>query len=180
MRALALNIFSQCRRLLIHSNNVKSLTGFGTAATADLFLKNKDVSMDFLKSFSTLALLTLQEKNRAPYRLYTPPYILAPMREKVEAAEAFAKGTQDQSSVLYISYCLSDDQSWLLAVCTDERGEIFETVTINIDIPNRSRRKKASARRIGLEKLMTFILGVMSQSVRPWRLVVGRLGRIGK
>ncbi|XP_030745213.1 mediator of RNA polymerase II transcription subunit 13 isoform X2 [Sitophilus oryzae] len=161
MRALALNIFSQCRRLLIHSNNVKSLTGFGTAATADLFLKSKD------------------ENNRAPYRLFTPPYILAPMREKVESAEAFGKGTQDQASVLYISYCLSDDQSWLLAVCTDERGEIFETVTINIDIPNRSRRKKASARRIGLEKLMTFILGIMSQSVRPWRLVVGRLGRIG-
>ncbi|XP_066252253.1 mediator of RNA polymerase II transcription subunit 13 isoform X2 [Euwallacea similis] len=161
MRALALNIFSQCRRQLIHSNNVKSLTGFGTAATADLFLKNKD------------------EKNKAPYKLFTPPYVLAPMRERVEGAEAFGKGSQDQSSVLYISYCLSEDQSWLLAVGTDERGEIFETVTINIDIPNRSRRKRASARRIGLEKLMTFILGVMSQSVRPWRLVVGRLGRIG-
>uniref|UniRef100_A0AAR5PM40 Mediator of RNA polymerase II transcription subunit 13 n=1 Tax=Dendroctonus ponderosae TaxID=77166 RepID=A0AAR5PM40_DENPD len=161
MRALALNIFSQCRRLLMHSNNVKSLTGFGTAATADLFLKSKD------------------EKNRAPYRLFTPPYVLAPMREKVEASEAFGKGSQDQSSVLYISYCLSEDQSWLLAVGTDERGEIFENVTINIDIPNRSRRKKASARRVALEKLMTFILGIMSQSVRPWRLVVSRLGRIG-
>lgn len=121
-----------------------------------------------------------QEKNKAPYRLFTPPYVLAPMRERVEQAEAFGKGFQDQSSVLYISYCLSEDQTWLLAVCTDERGEIFETVTINIDIPNRNRRKKASARRIGLEKLMTFILGVMSQSVRPWRLVVGRLGRIGE
>ncbi|XP_049817024.1 mediator of RNA polymerase II transcription subunit 13 isoform X3 [Aethina tumida] len=161
MRALALNIFSQCRRLLVHSNNVKSLTGFGTAAMADLFLKNKD------------------EKNRAAFKMYTPPYILAPMREKVEAAEAFGKGALDQGAVLYLSYCLSEDQSWLLAVATDERGEIFETITINIDIPNRSRRKKASARRIGLEKLMNFILGVMSQSVRPWRLVVGRLGRIG-
>lgn len=45
MRALSLNIFSQCRRLLIHTNNVKSLTGFGTAAMADLFLKSKDVSI---------------------------------------------------------------------------------------------------------------------------------------
>lgn len=26
---------------------------------------------------------------------------------------------------------------------------------------------------------MDFILGVMSQSVTPWRLVVGRVGRIG-
>ncbi|XP_056640705.1 mediator of RNA polymerase II transcription subunit 13-like isoform X1 [Diorhabda sublineata] len=161
MRALALNIFSQCRRLLIHTNNVKSLTGFGTAAMADQFLKSKD------------------EKNRAPYKLYTPPYILAPMRGKQEPADAFSKGAQEQESVLYLSYCLSEDQSWLLAVATDEKGEIFETITINVDIPNRSRRKKASARRVGLEKLMNFILGVMSQSVRPWRLVVGRLGRIG-
>ncbi|XP_072397237.1 mediator of RNA polymerase II transcription subunit 13 isoform X2 [Diabrotica undecimpunctata] len=161
MRALALNIFSQCRRLLLHSNNVKSLTGFGTAAMADQFLKSKD------------------EKNRAAYKLYTPPYILAPMRGKQEPADAFSKGAQEQASVLYLSYCLSEDQSWLLAVATDEKGEIFETITINVDIPNRSRRKKASARRIGLEKLMNFILGVMSQSVRPWRLVVGRLGRIG-
>lgn len=44
MRALALSTFSQCRRLLVHTCNVKSLTGFGTAASADLFLKNKDVS----------------------------------------------------------------------------------------------------------------------------------------
>ncbi|KAK9883147.1 hypothetical protein WA026_001345 [Henosepilachna vigintioctopunctata] len=161
MRALSLNIFSQCRRLLVHTNNVKSLTGFGTAAMADLFLKSKD------------------EKNRAPYKMYTPPYILAPMREKVEAVESFGKGTGDQASVLYLSYCLSEDQSWLLAVATDERGEILENITINIDIPNRSRRKKASARRIGLEKLMNFIIGVLSQSARPWRLVVGRLGRIG-
>ncbi|CAG9838725.1 unnamed protein product [Diabrotica balteata] len=101
------------------------------------------------------------------------------MRGKQEPADAFSKGAQEQASVLYLSYCLSEDQSWLLAVATDEKGEIFETITINVDIPNRSRRKKASARRIGLEKLMNFILGVMSQSVRPWRLVVGRLGRIG-
>lgn len=80
---------------------------------------------------------------------------------------------------MYLNYCLSEDQSWLLAVATDERGEFLETITINIDVPNRKRRKKASARRVALEKLMDFILGVMSQSTQPWRLVVGRIGRIG-
>lgn len=111
--------------------------------------------------------------------MYTPPYVLAPLKERTESAESFGQSSNEQCSVLYLSYCLSEDQSWLLAVATDERGEIFETVTINIDIPNRSRRKKASARRVGLQKLMDFILGVMSQSVQPWRLVVGRVGRIG-
>ena len=43
----------------------------------------------------------------------------------------------------------------------------------------RTRRKKASARRVGLQKLMDFILGVISRTVQPWRLVVGRIGRIG-
>jgi mediator of RNA polymerase II transcription subunit 13 len=104
---------------------------------------------------------------------------LAPVKEKTESGESFGQCSGEQCSVLYVSYCLSEDQRWLLAVATDERGEIFETATINIDIPNRIRRKKASARRIGLQKLMDFILGVMSQSVRPWRLVVGRIGRIG-
>ncbi|PSN30681.1 hypothetical protein C0J52_20854 [Blattella germanica] len=155
------NISVQCRRMLTHTSNIKALTGFGTAAMADLFLKNKD------------------EKNRAPYRLYTPPYVLAPVKEKTESGESFGQCSGEQCSVLYVSYCLSEDQRWLLAVATDERGEIFETSTVNIEIPNRVRRKKASARRFGLQKLMDFILGVMSQSVRPWRLVVGRIGRIG-
>lgn len=43
MRALALSVYSQCRRLLIHQNNVKSLTGFGPAAASDMFMKTKDV-----------------------------------------------------------------------------------------------------------------------------------------
>ncbi|XP_063984090.1 mediator of RNA polymerase II transcription subunit 13 isoform X2 [Diachasmimorpha longicaudata] len=161
MRALALNVFLQGRRLLNHNSTVKSLTGFGTAAAADLFLKSKD------------------DRNRAPYRLYAPAYVLAPLRPKSEAPESFGIAGPEECSVLYLSYCLSEDQSRLLAVATDDRGEIFETAAINIDIPNRKRRKRASARRIGLQKLMDFILGVMSQGVQPWRLVVGRVGRIG-
>lgn len=161
MRALALNVFLQGRRLLNHNSTVKSLTGFGTAAAADLFLKSKD------------------ERNRASYRLYAPAFVLAPLRAKSEAPESFGMPRPEECAVLYLSYCLSEDQSWLLAAATDDRGEIFETATINIDIPNRKRRKRASARRIGLQKLMDFILSVMSQGVQPWRLVVGRVGRIG-
>lgn len=45
VRALALNVFLQGRRLLTHNSTVKSLTGFGTAAAADSFLKSKDVRL---------------------------------------------------------------------------------------------------------------------------------------
>lgn len=106
-----------------------------------------------------------QERNRAPYRLYAPAYVLAPLRSKSEAPESFGNAGPEECVVLYLSYCLSEDQSWLLAVATDDRGEIFETATINIDIPNRKRRKRASARRSALQKLMDFTLGVMSQGV---------------
>lgn len=91
--------------------------------------------------------------------------MLAPLRAKSEAPDAFGTAGPEECSVLYLSYCLSEDQAWLLAVATDDRGEIFETATISIDIPNRKRRKRASARRIGLMKLMEFILAIMSQGV---------------
>lgn len=55
----------------------------------------------------------------------------------------------------------------------------MQLMNMTTHVNYRSRRRKASARRIGLQKLMDFILGVMSQTVTPWRLVVGRVGRIG-
>lgn len=45
VRALAFSVFSGARRLLAHTPNGKSLTGFGTAANANLFLSSKDVSI---------------------------------------------------------------------------------------------------------------------------------------
>lgn len=44
---------------------------------------------------------------------------------------------REKSTILNCTYCLSEDQRWLLATATDDLGEILETVTINIEIPNR-------------------------------------------
>lgn len=57
MRALALSVYSQCRRLLTHQSNVKSLTGFGPAAAADLFIKSKDVRT--IQNYVTQILVTV-------------------------------------------------------------------------------------------------------------------------
>ena len=112
-------------------------------------------------------------------KLFSPPYVLAPQKDTQSTlAEACGERTE-RSGLLLCGYCLSDDQRWLLGVVTDDRGEILETCTINIHIPNRNRRRKASARKIGLAKLFDFLIGVMSNTTRPWRLVVGRFGRIG-
>ena len=84
-----------------------------------------------------------------------------------------------QSNVLYVGYCLSEDQRFLLATCTDENGELIESTSINIEIDERFKRKENHSRRIGLRKLWEFIIAVISQTSKPWRLVVGRLGRLG-
>jgi len=55
----------------------------------------------------------------------------------------------------------------------------LRSTIINVDVPNKEKRKKASARRVGLRKLMDWILGVLTMSLQSWRLVVGRIGRIG-
>jgi mediator of RNA polymerase II transcription subunit 13 len=111
-------------------------------------------------------------------KLYTPPYIISPVQETKIVAIG-EPPSQERSNVLLCGYCLSQDQRWLLAVCTDSKGELMETCNINIEIPNRNRRKKASARRIGLGKLWDFILATVTRTTMPWRLVIGRFGRIG-
>lgn len=70
-------------------------------------------------------------------RLYTPPFILAPVKDKqTELGETFGEASQ-KYNVLFVGYCLSHDQRWLLASCTDQHGELLETCVISIDVPNR-------------------------------------------
>ena len=163
MRGLAFSVFSQARRPLQYQRDCKTLTGFGPASSTEKYLKIEDQKAKFVR------------------QLHSPAFILAPPSLKKKAAsdsEAFGS-TSEKSSVLFVNYCLSEDQHWLLASCCDDRGELVKTITINIEIPNKTRRKKASARRVGLRKLMDWILSVMSMSLVPWRLVIGRIGRIG-
>lgn len=75
-------------------------------------------------------------------RLYTPPFILAPVKDKqTELGETFGEASQ-KYNVLFVGYCLSHDQRWLLASCTDQHGELLETCIISIDVPNRCVRDK--------------------------------------
>jgi mediator of RNA polymerase II transcription subunit 13 len=84
-----------------------------------------------------------------------------------------------QCNVLYVAYCLSDDQRFLLTSCSDENGELIESTSISIEIDERFKRNKAHGRRIALRKLWEFVMAIISQTCKPWRLVIGRLGRMG-
>lgn len=96
------------------------------------------------------------------------------------------------SSVLFVSYCLSEDLQWLLATCTDQYGTLAQQTFINIGAPESmcapSGQSAActgtdgfhvSTRRLALARLWDFIISVIANTSNPWRLVVGRLGRLG-
>jgi mediator of RNA polymerase II transcription subunit 13 len=134
----------------------KSLTGFGPAAS--------------------------EEKMPAKIlmQLYTPAYILSPKSDfRFKPFADTTEQTNINGSILFCSYCLSDDQRYLLASCSDDRGELLETCSINIEVPDRHRRKIQHARRIGLQKLWEFIMRIVTSTTMPWRIVIGRLGRLG-
>jgi len=163
-KGLAFSVYSQVQRPMIYGKDCKTLTGFGPASNAERFLKSHEDKLKLVRY------------------LHQPAYVLAPppAKKKVDNDSSNSSAsTLERSTTLFVNYCLSEDQHWLLAACSDDRGELVRSVVINVEIPNKTRRKKASARRVGLRKLMDWILGVMSLALVPWRLVVGRLGRIG-
>jgi mediator of RNA polymerase II transcription subunit 13 len=82
------------------------------------------------------ALLCVQGDPGGLTRLFSPPYILAPLKSKERGGE-MVEDAPDKPSILFFTYCLSHDQRHLLAACTDSRGEMLDTCIININIPNR-------------------------------------------
>ncbi|KAL3227711.1 hypothetical protein MRX96_003677 [Rhipicephalus microplus] len=167
LRSHALSMFYQCARLITHQSNVKSLTGFGPAAAQDEFLKSRLGGVN-------------------PMKLWSPPFVLAPQKDKqTELGEMFGD-RRERCGILFCAYCLTEDQRWLLASVSNDKGDLLDNCSINIEIPNRTRRKKVCVRRLGLQKLLEWLLGVAACGARaggavaqPWRLIVGRLGRVG-
>lgn len=168
-KSLCLSVFGQCRKTLSPAPICKSLTGFGPAASIESFLKKS--RGDSISSNSS--------NNFHSNRFYAPPYILAPLKDKqTELGEMFGD-RKEKSQTLYCCYCLTENQKMLIVSCSNGKGDILESTVINVEVPNRIRRRKASVKKFGLNKVMEFIISVMSECLEPWRLVVGRLGRLG-
>lgn len=83
----------------------------------------------------------MQEKNRAPYKLFSPAWVLSAPRSlgggAREVSDNWGQPGGEQGAVLFLAYCLSHDQRWLLAAATDARGELLDTAAINIHVPHR-------------------------------------------
>lgn len=160
LKETCFSVYSLCKQQLILQPTIKSLTGLGPAALLEVFLKSKDLFYNMTQ-------------------LYTTPFILAPHKEKhTDMNEMFGE-RKERTQILYVSYCLTDDQKWMLVSCTNDKGDMLQATVIRIHVPNRPRRRSAPIRRHALDKLMKFVMTVMSESAMPWRLVIGRLGRVG-
>lgn len=85
--------------------------------------------------------------------------------------------------VLFVSYCLIDDD-WLCAAVTDECGHLSDNVLINlttlVEHKNTTlKHKNRSQIYDAISRLWLYIQGVLSLGTKNWRLVIGRLGRMG-
>jgi len=149
LRQLCLSVYTQAMRPNSFNNLAKTLTGFGPASAAERYLKSVDAKDSVMAVYK---------------HLYCPPFVLAPPSQR---SKKTGDSDTERSTVLFVKYCLSDDQKHLLASLSDDRGEMVRTTVININIPNRTRRKKASARRVGLSRLFDWVLSIMSLSLVP-------------
>ena len=85
-------------RPLQYVRECKTLTGFGPASSVEKYLK------------------TNEDKSKFMRRLHSPAFVLAPsnLKKKIGSdSEAFGS-SNERSSVLFVNYCLSEDQHWLL------------------------------------------------------------------
>lgn len=55
----------------------------------------------------------------------------------------------------------------------------MRTLCISLLFHFRARRPKVSARKMGLQKLWEWCIGLIQMTSLPWRIVIGRLGRLG-
>ncbi|CAH8476508.1 unnamed protein product [Schistosoma turkestanicum] len=175
LRPLALAVYTSVNRFIEPSliNANRTLTGIGPAAEKEIISNDKD-------SFHKRT-------------IFAPPYTLMNSRNVLSQLDISSE-PPDRSSVLFVAYCLSQDQQWLLATFTDEQGGLLDHTLINIRVPTRyfaetenqrfqaaeSNKHILSPRRIGLARLWDYIINLISQTANAWRLVVGRIGRLGQ
>nr|CDS30213.1 Mediator of RNA polymerase II transcription [Hymenolepis microstoma] len=170
VKSMALAVYSSIDRVisptLINAN--RTLTGMGPAADKEV------ISANFQKDHVN--------------RVYAPAYTLAHTHDLWGQWDVHPSEPLSPSSVLFVSYCLSEDSNWLLATCIDQYGTLAKQTFINIRAPNSINAPSnktgvdgfnISTRRLALARLWDFIVSVIASTANAWRLVVGRLGRLG-
>ena len=85
------------------------------------------------------------------------------------------------TKTLFVSYCLSHDQSYLLVTCIDNFGSMMDSnlINVSVDFDYSDCKAKLSARKIAIKKLWNYVISIISQTSVEWNICVTRLGRLG-
>ena len=180
-----MSLKSSLNTLILHLklvSNVHYLSLFDTQAYRFFFLTLFLIKIIHCV-FNSFFFCVLQMENA---KVYAAPYVLChpipmPPSDSADENATSLQALAQNASVLYCGYCLSHDDNYLLAVCTDSVGELIESCVITVEKCLRpdGRPRKTPARTKALIKLWEFCQGVVATSLVPWRLVVSKLGRIG-
>ncbi|GMS84839.1 hypothetical protein PENTCL1PPCAC_7014 [Pristionchus entomophagus] len=168
LKEIALGVYRKPR--FLHCENLKnclpkSMTKFGPASAMLDWIDRKDGKKK-----------TIYRCPSVPYQLATTPAIVAKNEGK------YSQLCMDEVS-LYISYCLVGID-FVVVTLTDNLGARNESAVLNLN-PKQSetsstfRSKNKTSVHDGLERLWKFIEGVMLNESKPFRLVIGKLGKMG-
>uniref|UniRef100_A0A1I8EM75 Mediator of RNA polymerase II transcription subunit 13 n=1 Tax=Wuchereria bancrofti TaxID=6293 RepID=A0A1I8EM75_WUCBA len=168
LKTIAFSVYTHSRVVLpdiVRGILPKSMTRFGPASAM----------VDLLNE--------LERKEPIYYKVPSKPFILAPPSPVMQRPNCDLMQINTDEAVLFVSYCLIGND-WLAATITDHQGHSLDNCLINLRLKPDHKRvnmryKQSTQIRDSLYRLWSYILGTLANGTRNWRLVIGRVGRIG-
>ncbi|KAM3719730.1 Mediator of RNA polymerase II transcription subunit [Dirofilaria immitis] len=168
LKSIAFSVYTHSRVVLpdiVRGILPKSMTRFGPASAM----------VDLLNE--------LERKEPIYYKVPSKPFILAPPSPVMQRPNCDLMQINTDEAVLFVSYCLIGND-WLAATVTDHQGHSLDNCLINLRLKPDHKRvnmkyKQSTQIRDSLYRLWSYILGTLANGTRNWRLVIGRVGRIG-
>ncbi|CAG9533297.1 unnamed protein product [Cercopithifilaria johnstoni] len=168
LKTVAFSVYTHSRVVLpdiVRGILPKSMTRFGPASAM----------VDLLNE--------LERKEPIYYKIPSKPFILAPPSPVMQRPNCDLMQINTDEAVLFVSYCLIGND-WLAATVTDHQGHSLDNCLINLRLKPDHKRvnmryKQSTQIRDSLYRLWSYILGTLANGTRNWRLVIGRVGRIG-
>uniref|UniRef100_A0A8R1TKB8 Mediator of RNA polymerase II transcription subunit 13 n=2 Tax=Onchocerca TaxID=6281 RepID=A0A8R1TKB8_ONCVO len=168
LKSVAFSVYTHSRVVLpdiVRGILPKSMTRFGPASAM----------VDLLND--------LERKEPIYYKIPSKPFILAPPSLVMQRPNCDLMQINTDEAVLFVSYCLIGND-WLAATVTDHQGHSLDNCLINLRLKPDHKRvnmkyKQSTQIRDSLYRLWSYILGTLANGTRNWRLVIGRVGRIG-
>ncbi|VDL81075.1 unnamed protein product [Nippostrongylus brasiliensis] len=168
LRNTVLSVYTQPRVLTadcIKSVQARCMTKFGPGSSL----------LDSLDEWERSGTTVFYKVPSNAYHLAPPPLLY----QKSENGRVIQTCPDEQ--VLYVTYCVTGSD-WLCVAVTDSLGRLNDNCLINLRTRQDHHIYKYRQQTQILDamgRLWTYILGVLSMETRNWRLVIGRLGRIG-